>query len=170
MPNHLHSILVPPTNEGMTKAIADTHRRFCFTINRRFQLARQFPGAGRFGSCAMDELHTPSALDKRSVTRGAGAAGRPAGDWRWPSADAHLGIAEDGLSRLAASTIWSPTGAGFLDDERSSGQLEVLREHVRTGRPLGTPDFVADVERRLGRALAPASSGRKRIAKDTTNG
>jgi len=49
-------------------------------------------------------------------------------------------------------------------------RLDVLREHVRTGRPLGATDFVADVERRLGRTLAPAKRGRKPKVAETANG
>lgn len=43
-------------------------------------------------------------------------------------------------------------------------QLDARREHVRAGRPLGTPAFVADLERKVGRQLAPAKRGRKRKA------
>ena len=61
MPNHVHLVLVPTSSIGMTKAIADTHRRYSFAINRR-QGWRGNLWQGRFGSCAMDEPHALSAL------------------------------------------------------------------------------------------------------------
>ncbi len=63
-----------------------------------------------------------------------------------------------------------PDWRSFLDDVPPSWQLDVLRQHVRTGRPLGAPAFVANVERRLGRPLAPAKRGRKRKVAGTANG
>ena len=37
--------------------------------------------------------------------------------------------------------------------------LEAIRGGERTGRPLGAPEFVADLETRTGRALAPRKPG-----------
>ena len=39
-------------------------------------------------------------------------------------------------------------------------ELERIREATRTGRPLGSPDFVQDVGLRLGRALERRKAGR----------
>jgi putative transposase len=169
MPNHVHLVLVPTTSGAMTKAIADTHRRYSVAINRR-QGWRGNLWQGRFGSCAMDEPHALSAL--RYVERNperARLAARPE-DWPWSSARAHLGIAEDGLVEARGLDHLVPDWRSFLDDDPPSWQLDVLREHVRTGRPLGATDFVADVERRLGRTLAPAKRGRKPKVAETANG
>ena len=45
---------------------------------------------------------------------------------------------------------------GFLGQEEDE---EALRRHGRTGRPLGSPEFVTDMERRLARILAPRKPG-----------
>ena len=167
--NHVHLILVPTTSGGMTKAIADTHRGHSFAINRR-QGWRGNLWQGRFGSCAMDEPHALSAL--RYVERNperARLVARPE-DWPWSSARAHLGIAEDGLVESRGLDHMVADWRSFLDDVPPGWRLDVLREHVRTGRPLGATDFVADVERRLGRTLAPAKRGRKPKVAETANG
>ena len=161
MPNHVHLILVPPSAEAMTMAIADTHRRYSFLVNRR-QGWRGNLWQGRFGSCAMDEPQALSAL--RYVERNPDRArlvSRPQ-DWPWSSARAHLGLADDALVRPRALDDLVPDWRRFLDDDPPGWQLDVLREHVRTGRPLGTPAFVADLERQVGRQLTPAKRGRKR--------
>ena len=73
-----------------------------------------------------------------------------------------LGIADDPLVQARALDDLIPDWRRFLDDAPRSWQLFELREHARTGRPLGTPAFVADLKRRIGRRLAPAKRGRKR--------
>lgn len=161
MPNHVHLILVPRSAEGMTKAIADTHRRYSFVVNRR-QGWRGNLWQGRFGSCAMDEPHALSALRyvERNPVR-ARLVRRPE-DWPWSSARAHLGLADDALVRARALDGLIPDWRRFLDEKPPGWQLDVLREHVRTGRPLGTPAFVAGLERAMGRRLVPARRGRRR--------
>ena len=46
--------------------------------------------------------------------------------------------------------------------EDDAEMLGRLRRYGRTGRPLGSPGFVADLERRLHRRLAPRKPGRPR--------
>jgi len=61
-----------------------------------------------------------------------------------------------------------PTGVRPLlaaFDGPPTRQIDVQRAPVRTGRTLGTPAFVADLERRVGRQLASAKRSRKRSRK-----
>jgi putative transposase len=51
--------------------------------------------------------------------------------------------------------------AEFLTVEPDSSDLDTLRRHERTGRPLGSPAFVDSIETRLGRVLRPQRVGRK---------
>ena len=50
----------------------------------------------------------------------------------------------------------------FLDASESDRDIATLRENTHTGRPLGSPEFVDSLERRLGRTLAPGKGGRQR--------
>jgi len=52
---------------------------------------------------------------------------------------------------------WRTFLAGGLDRE----QVESIRHHERTGRPLGDDSFVTMVEHALGRVLRPRKAGRK---------
>lgn len=45
--------------------------------------------------------------------------------------------------------------------DRDAAAFATLRAAELTGRPLGTADFVADLERRLGRPVARRAPGRK---------
>jgi len=59
--------------------------------------------------------------------------------------------------------VWAVTDwPTFLSDEEEAAELDLLRRHARTGRPLGDPGFVARLETMLGRNLLPGKAGRPR--------
>ena len=49
----------------------------------------------------------------------------------------------------------------FLLADQPETQLETLRRRIRTGRPLGAPAFLAELEVRTGRILTPQKRGPK---------
>lgn len=51
--------------------------------------------------------------------------------------------------------------AALLQADDEAGAFAALRAAEHTGRPLGTADFVADLERRLGRPIARRAPGRR---------
>ena len=50
--------------------------------------------------------------------------------------------------------------ASFLSEPGDENQLSKLRQHERTGRPLGNEEFVLELEKELGRDLRPKPPGR----------
>ncbi len=48
----------------------------------------------------------------------------------------------------------------FCDSARPQGELEELRKHVRTGRPLGDEAFLDRLEGLVERVLKPKKAGR----------
>ena len=58
-----------------------------------------------------------------------------------------------------------PDWKGFLRGGLDAEDLDAIRAHERTGRPLGGERFVARLERRLGRPLKKARPGPKPKAK-----
>ena len=61
MPNHVHLILVPADDSGLSRAVGETHRRYSSYINARLRVTGHL-FQGRFGSVAMDELHLLAAF------------------------------------------------------------------------------------------------------------
>jgi putative transposase len=118
---------------------------------------------GRFYSCALDESHTLAAtryVEYNPVR--AGFAGLP---WvyKWSSARAHIGETRDKL----LSKIWPPQDLAsewreFLMHPEDKEKIEEIRASTRRGRPLGSSDFVATLERLLGRNLTARKRGRPR--------
>ncbi len=78
------------------------------------------------------------------------------------SARAHLSGRDDRLVRsaplLAAVAGWR----ALLDSAIPEEELRDLREHGRTGHPLGAATFVERLERIVGRILRPERAGRPR--------
>jgi putative transposase len=61
MPNHLHVILVPCDETGLSRAVGETHRRYSGYINARLRVTGHL-FQGRFGCVAMDEAHLLAAF------------------------------------------------------------------------------------------------------------
>lgn len=160
MPNHVHLILTPRDEGGLRAALAEAHRRYSLRVNQR-EGWRGYLWQGRFASVAMDEDHLLACaryVELNPVR--AGLAGRPQG-WRWSSARAHLTGRDDGVVRVAPLLDRVGDWAEFLAAGLDEADHRAIRAGERTGRPLGSDAFVADLEQRLGRVLARGKPGRK---------
>ncbi len=160
MPNHVHLILVPADEDGLRRAVAEAHRRY----TRRINAAMGWTGylwQGRFASFPMDEAYLAAAA--RYVELNPVRAGLAKGprNWPWSSARAHFKGRDDGLAQVAPLLErfgdWRRFLAGGLDED----SRQALRRHERTGRPLGSDDFVETLEGRTGRTLTKRKPGRK---------
>ena len=70
--------------------------------------------------------------------------------------------ADDRLVAVAPFLTRFPDWRLLLAASPDTATLEALRNHARNGRPFGAPRFVAALERRTGRKLAPGKRGRPR--------
>ena len=92
----------------------------------------------------------------------AGLVSRPA-DWPWSSAVAHLRGRDDKLVKVGPLRAIVPDWKAFHDGGVSEHDLEKLRRHARTGRPLGDETFLGRLERVVGRALKPQKRGPNKV-------
>lgn len=160
MPNHVHLIAVPATEDGLALGIGEAHRRYTRRINAREDW-RGYLWQGRFASFPLDPRHLVAAA--RYVERNPVRAGlvRSAGDWPWSSARAHLEGRDDELVRARPLLDMIGDWAAFLGADVSQPEMDALRRHARTGRPFGDEAFVERLEATLGRSLRPRKRGRK---------
>jgi putative transposase len=159
MPNHTHLIAVPQTELSLRRAIGEAHRRYTRGINFR-EKWRGYLWQGRFASFVMDEPYLLAAaryVELNPVRAGLVAC---AEDWLWSSARAHLSGRDDQLIKVAPLLAMVPDWRALLDSALSEEEIRDLREHGRTGRPLGNVSFVECLERMVGRILAPRQGGR----------
>jgi putative transposase len=155
MPNHVHLVLVPARPDGLGAALAPVHRHYSWQINQR-EGWRGFLWQCRFASAPMDEAHLHACLRYVELNPvRAGLVERPE-QWRWSSARAHLGLAGDGLTDLAAGRERIDDWRAFLDSGLGDGERDAIRAGERTGRPLGGPALLDQVSLAAGRSVRAA--------------
>ncbi len=142
MPNHVHLLVTPPTNESLSRAMQALGRRFVRWFNDRHQRSGSL-WEGRFRSSVIDSdryLLTCSRYIELNPVR-AGIVGDPA-HYRWSSYAHHVGLRSDPLISDHA-LLW---GLGNTPFERQSAyrklfdvalptdDLDLLRRAANRGR------------------------------------
>ncbi len=159
MPNHVHLIAVPETDDGLRRGIGEAHRRYSRTINFR-ENWRGHLWQGRFASFPMDETYLLAAARYVEMNPVRARLASDPASWAWSSAQAHLAGKDDQLVKvgplLEMVGDWMPFLSGPEDE-----QLKEIRRHERTGRPLGATGFVEKLESTLGRSLKRGKPGPK---------
>ena len=158
MPNHVHLVAVPGSERSLARAIGEAHRRYTVRVNQR-ENWRGYLWQGRFSSFPLDEQYLLTAVRYVELNPvRAGLAERP---WQypWSSAAAHVRGKDDLLVKVKPMLGRVGDWREYLGTEPDSTDLEMLRRHTRTGRPLGSRDFVELLEAKAGRPLAPRKRG-----------
>lgn len=154
MPNHVHLVLVPSAEGGLSGALHRTQGRYTRAINARAQSVGQL-WHGRFASFVMDERYLLACA--RYVERNPVRAGlvEHAADWPWSSARAHLGGPADPLTDPEPLLERWPDWRSVLEAGERGRVLEAIREREHSGRPLGSNAFLDRLATVTGRPLRP---------------
>ena len=131
MPNHVHMIMVPSDETGLSRAIGDAHRRYAAFINERHSWTGHLFQA-RFGSVAMTESHLISAARYVSMNPVRARLTTEAGAWPWSSVAAHLRGSDDVLVKVRPLLDRVGRFADLLEDSaecdaRHEGVFRALR-------------------------------------------
>lgn len=160
MPNHIHLIAVPKNPESLSKAIGNTHWHYTRMINFR-EGWRGYLWQGRFSSYVMDSRHMLMAARYIELNPIRAKLSRKPWRYKWSSAKEHV----EGESRsiLNAEALLEETGdwQEFLSEGMPEEDIELLRKHARTGRPLGKESFIKRISKKLGRDLRKKKTGPK---------
>jgi putative transposase len=142
-------------------AIGEAHRRYTRRINFR-EKWRGYLGQGRLASFVMDEpcLLAAARYVERNPVRAKLVA--RAEDWPWSSARADSSGRDDSLVKVSPLLEMVHDWQAFLGSARPEGEVEELRKHLRTGRPLGDEAFVDRLEGLVERVLRPKKAGRRK--------
>ncbi len=159
MPNHAHLIAVPRLEDGLRRAIGEAHRRYTRRINFR-QRWRGYLWQGRFASFVMDEPYLLAAARYVELNPVRAKLVAEAADWPWSSARAHLAGRNDRLANVLPMLAMVNDWRDFLNSAIREEELRDLRNHGRTGRPLGSATFLDRLEAMAGRVLRPRKGGR----------
>ncbi|OHB75075.1 MAG: transposase [Planctomycetes bacterium RBG_16_59_8] len=161
MPNHIHLIAVPQQEEGLRLGIGEAHRRYTRYVNKYKEWVG-YLWQGRFSSCPLSLKHL--MMTARYIEQNPVRAGmvKKAESYPWSSARAHLRGEDDVLVKVSPLLERVKSWKDLLQMRVAAEERKNIKRYERTGRPLGDEGFVRQVERELGRSLAPKPSGRPR--------
>lgn len=161
MPNHVHLIAVPKTEDGLRRAIGEAHRRYSRRVNFREDW-RGHLWQGRFASFVMDKPYLLAAARYIELNPVRAKLVVAPSDYRWSSARAHIKGKDDGLVKVSPLLKIAGNWRRLLTSAATEKEIEMFRQHERTGRVLGDEDFQKRLEKNLGRVLRRQKPGPKR--------
>ena len=162
MSNHVHLIAVPQTETALSLSLKQAHGRYAAYWNGQ-QSSTGHVWQGRFYSCPLDEKHLWEALRYVELNPVRDRMVEKPEHWAWSSAAAHCGVdgADADLEMQRWRKRWSVSEwQSFLAEAESPVALDRLRQFTHTGRPLGTAEFVTELEASMFRPLAARKRGR----------
>ncbi len=159
VPNHVHRVMVPAQKDGLRATLGEAHRRYTRHINFRHGW-RGHLWQERFHSFMMDEdylLATVRYMENNPVTA---RLCEKATQWRWSSARAHIMKQDDTLVTVKPMLERVNDWASYLSDSRSNRENQALiQQHTRTGRSLGSKEFISKIELLTGKVLSRRKPG-----------
>ena len=160
MPNHVHLVAIPGSELSLAKGIGEAHKRYSRRVNFR-ESWRGYLFQGPFFSCPLEDTQVLTAI--RYVLRNPVRAGIAKKPWEYLWSSARWLVGELSGDPLAENS----TLLQEIDDWRAllcdaPQELDELRRHTRTGRPLGSQEFLLRVEQSTGRALHLRKPGPKK--------
>ena len=162
MSNHVHLIAIPHTPVALAQSLKQAHGGYASYWNAQ-QSSTGHVWQGRFYSCPLDEAYLWQALRYVELNPVRAGMVESAEQWAWSSAAAHGGLENpDALLKMDPwRKRWSVVEwRVFLANGEPAAEVSALRHSTHTGRPLGSPVFVAELEALTSRALAPRKGGR----------
>jgi putative transposase len=160
MTNHVHLVVLPRLEEALARTLREVHGRYARYRNA-IERSSGHVWQNRYYSCALEGVRLASVVRYVELNPVRSGLVRMAGDYAWSSALIHLGGADRaGLLDLEAwRRDWTPEAwAAELGQGEADGAA--IREATYAGRVLGGEGFVAELERRLQRRIAPGKAGR----------
>jgi putative transposase len=160
MPNRVHFLLLPNNEKGLARALGDAHRRYAIHINRRYGRSGRLWHA-RFASCAIEDSWLHRAA--RYVERDPVDSGLLPGvlDFPWTSAQSRINGGDTTLVKPGQLGAQEKDWKDFISSPNEEADQRMLTAHERTGRPLGSKEFILGLEAKLGIRLRPHKRGRK---------
>jgi putative transposase len=160
MPNHVHFVIVPHHKDSLALLFKEAHRRYTRRINFR-EKWRGHLWQERFHFFVMDEPHLDATVRYVELNPVSAKLCERPQDWHWSSVHAHLNSSDDRLVTVKPMLEKFPDWAAYLEDRQSNEVLQKVRQHTKTGRPLGSAMFIETLESLSGRSLKPLKPGRR---------
>ena len=162
MPNHVHLVAVPEQAQSLAKAVGRTNYEYAVYLNGRRRRSGHVWQNG-FYSTSLSRDHLVAALRYVDLNPVRARLVDKAVSYEWSSAVAHVNgkdatglLDQKAWQELCPLNDWGEVLAAASPDEK---HVERLRQATRTGRPLGSEEFVSALEARLQRTLTRQKPG-----------
>lgn len=157
MDNHVHLVAIPQNKESF-RAVAETNRRYTRMVNLR-EGWRGYLWQGRFSSFVMDEAYcyaTVKYVENNPVRANMVSSAQ---HYHFSSAKYHVYNRSDNLVVRCFLQDKIHDWKAYLNEEIND--LDQIRKHGKTGRPLGSKEFIEKIEKTLGRIIGKQKPGPK---------
>ena len=166
MSNHVHLLAKPDREESLYKMMQGITLCYSQYANRRYRRSGRL-WESRYHSCIVDKEDYLWAV-ARYIEQNPVRAGmvKKAEDYAYSSARAHIrGIQNAILKEPLFEAEQRGDYARLLRTGLKEDEMEAIRYHIGSGRPFGSENFVARMEKKLNKALARRPRGRPRTEK-----
>ncbi|MEE9447681.1 MAG: transposase [Arenicellales bacterium] len=162
MTNHVHLVLVPGEEPNLSRAVGETHRRYTRMINFR-EKWKGYLWQGRYSSYVLDVNWLLATLAYVELNPVKAKMVVNAWDYRWSSIHGHL-TGSDPFGLMAQNEhmkyVQLEDWKEYIHAAQHTEDKQIM-QHERTGRPLGSEQFIDNVGVLLGRDLKKKQPGPK---------
>lgn len=157
MPNHVHLVVVPETEDGLRRLFAETHRQYTRMINIR-EGWRGHLWQERFHSFVMDERYLMATVRYVELNPVVARLCDNAEDWLWSSAQAHFAGQDDRLVKVQPMLDRVADWQRYIC-QSDNFDAKKIRVATRTGRPKGDEQFLSLLEGLTGKDVRAKRPG-----------
>jgi len=158
MPNHIHVVVVP--EYSLSRLFRFVHRHYTRRINFR-EKWRGHLWQERFHSFVMDEAHLLATVRYTELNPVRAKLCSLPEEWPWSSVQAHYQGKDDNVVAVKPMLKRINNWSAYLSVEHRAEDVAAIRQHARTGRPIGSESFIGRLETLTGKRLKKRRPGPK---------
>ena len=160
MTNHVHLLVVPRLEGSLARTMREVHGRYARYRNA-IERTSGHVWQNRYYSCPLEGLRVASVMRYVELNPVRAGLVRVAEDYAWSSAFIHLGGTDRAglLDQEEWRRNWTPE-AWASELRLGEDDAAAIRRATYSGRVVGGEGFVAELEGRLQRRIAPGKAGR----------
>lgn len=162
LPNHIHFIVIPDKKSSMSRVFNIVNMKYAQYMNKKME-EKGHLWQGRYYSCVMDDLYVAIALKHIEDNPVRSGLVEEPWEWKWSSCAYHVGVSKPQISLTSIDTVVDMTPdvwRRYLMGRDRVTLVENFVKHSILGRPLGSEQFIQELEKKLSKSLKVAPRGR----------
>ncbi|PLX40759.1 MAG: transposase [Deltaproteobacteria bacterium] len=159
MENSVSFVLEPSGEDSLARALGETHRRYARISNARREESGKL-WHSRFNSFPFEEALLTEGIKIIEFLPVAEGLTKSPLEYNWSSAAHRVSGAPDPLE-TPEKVPGVEDLEEFFSEPPAEDRAALFSAHLKTGRPLGSEEFILKLENRWGKRLRPLKRGRK---------